>query len=349
MKLGVGIVGAGPVVQSIHLPTLARLTDSFRIAMIMDTQPDLARTVADRVGARSTTELDSLLSDPGVDVVAICSPQQFHADQVIAALRAGKRAVLCEKPLAISHAQAAAIGTAARETRVPLLVGAMHVFDPTWLAIAEELTHLRRQAHTIRSSIVLPFNEHFETMATQVPERPVATMPEQDGQDARAAMIELAVLALAIHDLPLVRCFLPDARASVTAAEFLPPFGYGISVRARDTVIDISGAMQGHWQPQWQFEAISDTQRLQLDFTPSFVHAGSATATLTSAWSGGHRCATLGGFEHNGYQAEWSMVAQAAGGNLQQIPTIDQVITDIEFAVSIAQESAALQYGGVRR
>jgi predicted dehydrogenase len=35
-------------------------------------------------------------------VVPICSPHRFHAPQVTAACRAGKRAVLCEKPFAMS-------------------------------------------------------------------------------------------------------------------------------------------------------------------------------------------------------------------------------------------------------
>ena len=40
-----------------------------------------------------------LIEDPKVDIVLIASPSPFHVEQILAAVRAGKR-VLCEKPLA---------------------------------------------------------------------------------------------------------------------------------------------------------------------------------------------------------------------------------------------------------
>ena len=99
--LGVGIIGAGPVTQAIHLPTLASLGDRLQVVNIMDVNGEVGDLVASRTGARSTTSVPTLLEDPDVDVVAICSPGQFHAEQVEAATAAGKRAILCEKPLAI--------------------------------------------------------------------------------------------------------------------------------------------------------------------------------------------------------------------------------------------------------
>src|SRR5690348_14645928 len=101
-RLGVGFVGAGPVTQAIHLPTLARLTELFQVTHVTDISKDVAATVAARVGARWSTSIEELLGDPLVDVVAVCGPHQFHAAQVIAACRAGKKAVLCEKPFAMS-------------------------------------------------------------------------------------------------------------------------------------------------------------------------------------------------------------------------------------------------------
>src|SRR3954452_11122799 len=93
--LGVGIIGAGPVTQAIHLPTLARLRNDFSVVRIMDVDPAVAESVAARADAAWTTRVDEVLADPAVEIVAICSPHRFHAEQVIAACRAGKRAVLC--------------------------------------------------------------------------------------------------------------------------------------------------------------------------------------------------------------------------------------------------------------
>lgn len=134
VPLGVGFVGAGPVTQAIHLPTLARIPGLFRVAHVTDISAEIAASVAARVGARSSTALDTLLDDPAVDVVAICSPHAFHAAQVIATCRAGKKAVLCEKPFAMSAEEAEEIAAVSAETGVPIVVGAMHTFDPGWLA-----------------------------------------------------------------------------------------------------------------------------------------------------------------------------------------------------------------------
>jgi predicted dehydrogenase len=126
MSLGVGIVGAGPVAQAIHLPTLATVEDRLHVAHVMDVDADVAAGVAARTGASWTTDVDELLADPQVGVVAICSPQQFHVEHVEAACAAGKRAILCEKPLAADDHGAARIVAASRRSGVPVIVGTMH-------------------------------------------------------------------------------------------------------------------------------------------------------------------------------------------------------------------------------
>jgi len=52
----------------------------------------------------ATTDLDTLLADPALDAVIVCSPSGMHAEQTARALRAGKH-VLCEIPLALSLAE----------------------------------------------------------------------------------------------------------------------------------------------------------------------------------------------------------------------------------------------------
>ena len=44
--LGVGILGAGPATQAIHLPTLARHPDLFRVITVMDIDAAVAGSVA---------------------------------------------------------------------------------------------------------------------------------------------------------------------------------------------------------------------------------------------------------------------------------------------------------------
>jgi predicted dehydrogenase len=44
--------------------------------------------------------LQSILQDPSIDIISICTPNNTHADIAIAAMQAGKH-VLVEKPMAI--------------------------------------------------------------------------------------------------------------------------------------------------------------------------------------------------------------------------------------------------------
>jgi predicted dehydrogenase len=336
--LGVGILGAGPVTQAIHLPSLARLTDILQVRHIMDVDPAVAESVAGRVGARFSTSMEELLADPDVDIVAICSPHQFHAAQVIASCRAGKKAVLCEKPFAMTGEEAAGISAVSAETGVPIIVGAMHTYDPGWLAAEAAWGDLPEQVHTIRSSIVLPPNPRFEDFATEIVGR--IPMPERDATDAGIirAMLRGGVMGLAIHDLPLVRRFTPDfASVEVLHAEIAQPFGYVISLRAGSVAIELRAAMNDTWEPAWVFEAIGNDAALKIDFTPSYVHAGSATAQIRKAG----QTVVLGPYGHNGYEGEWRELAELARGTGQP-PSAETLLHDLEFALSIADAAVGL-------
>ncbi|WP_374113248.1 Gfo/Idh/MocA family protein [Pseudarthrobacter sulfonivorans] len=334
--LGVGFLGAGPVTQAIHLPSLARLGNILEVRHIMDLDPAVAESVAGRVGARFSTSMDELLADPAVDIVAVCSPHQFHATQVIAACRAGKKAVLCEKPFAMNGAEAAAIAAVSAETGVPIIVGAMHTFDPGWLAAEQAWGELPGQVHTVRSSTVLPPNPRFEDFATEIVGRAAAPARDSNDPEVIKAMLTGGVMGLAIHDLPLVRRFTPDfADVEVLHAEIVRPFGYVISLRAGNVTIELRAAMNSTWEPSWAFEAIGDDAALGIDFTPSYVQAGSATARIRTAG----KTTVLGPFGHNGYEGEWRHLAGLAAGTGTP-PAAETLIHDLEFALAIAEAAA---------
>ena len=336
--LGVGFLGAGPVTQAIHLPTLARLTDLFTVTHVTDIADDIARSVAARVGARWSSSIDELLDDPQVDVVAICSPHQFHAAQVIAACRAGKKAVLCEKPFAMSGEEASEIAAVSIETGVPIVVGAMHAFDPGWQAAVANWGSLPEDSHAIRSSIVLPPNPRFEDFATEVITRPTGSGADLDDPEVQAGMVHAGVMGLAIHDLPLVRALLPRFDDLVVhSANALAPFGYQIVLTAGGRRVVLHATMSATWQPQWVLEAHSDHRALHVEFPPSYVHAGSAVATLRTATSS----QTWGPATHNGYEGEWRDIAAIVRGEKGPPPTAD-LIDDLRFAIAIADAAANL-------
>ncbi len=79
------------------------------------------------------TDPAEVLADPAVDAVVIAAPARFHADLVVAAAGAGK-AVFCEKPMALSAADADRAIDAARAAGVVLQVGFNRRFAPDWQA-----------------------------------------------------------------------------------------------------------------------------------------------------------------------------------------------------------------------
>ncbi|GIE48678.1 myo-inositol 2-dehydrogenase [Amorphoplanes nipponensis] len=96
--------------------------------------------VADPVGGgqeldadRRYTDMAQVCDDPRVDAVVIAAPARLHADLVVAAARAGKH-VFCEKPMALSLADADRAIAAARDAGVVLQVGFQRRFAPDWAA-----------------------------------------------------------------------------------------------------------------------------------------------------------------------------------------------------------------------
>jgi len=69
-----------------------------------DTAPVAA--FAERHGLALSTSLAEVLADDRVQAVVLATPHSLHADQIVAVAQAGKP-VLCEKPLALTRADAA--------------------------------------------------------------------------------------------------------------------------------------------------------------------------------------------------------------------------------------------------
>jgi len=85
---------------------------------------------------RSYGSYEALLADPDIDAVYVPLPNHLHAQWAIAAARAGKH-VLCEKPLAMTAAEAQTIVDAGREAGVVIMEAFMYRQHPSWVAVRE--------------------------------------------------------------------------------------------------------------------------------------------------------------------------------------------------------------------
>ena len=176
MPHGVGIIGAGPGVAALHLPTLARLGERFEVVHIADGGSGRAAALAARtssgVDVRSSSGIAELLADDRVSVVVIATPPGEHAAQIIAAVAAGKRAILCEKPLATTVADAETAVAACRDAGVALMIGTNHLYDPAW---GRAKHHLLVGGHVVRAvsvTLALPPNGRYHDVVTEPRARP---------------------------------------------------------------------------------------------------------------------------------------------------------------------------------
>jgi UDP-N-acetyl-2-amino-2-deoxyglucuronate dehydrogenase len=111
------IVGAGNI-GALHALAIQQIP-SARLCAVCDTDEARARNLAEEFGARWTTDLEELVSQPDIEVVNVCTPSGLHMDIAIAAAEAGKH-VMVEKPIEITLSRADRIIEAARKHRVTL-------------------------------------------------------------------------------------------------------------------------------------------------------------------------------------------------------------------------------------
>ncbi|MFZ6027905.1 MAG: Gfo/Idh/MocA family protein [Chloroflexota bacterium] len=135
MRMRLGIVGAGRIVERAHLPVLAAMPD-VHVAGLFDPDMERARELAQRFEIPNTCRsLDELLNLT-LDAVLIACPNHLHAATSIAALEAGAH-VLCEKPMATNSADAQAMAAACERHGRELMIGFTNRFRPEVVALEE--------------------------------------------------------------------------------------------------------------------------------------------------------------------------------------------------------------------
>jgi len=128
--LKVGIIGAGGIAHYAHIPGWKKLPEEVDLVAICDIVPERAVRAAeasDIPHAYSTAE--EMLAHHELDIVSVCVHNSAHRDCAITALEAGAN-VLCEKPIAMSRAEAEEMIAAARTAGKVLMVGQNHRFTP---------------------------------------------------------------------------------------------------------------------------------------------------------------------------------------------------------------------------
>ncbi len=122
-KMKVGVIGLGGIANT-HMPGW-QASRHAEVAAGSDINPAVFATWREKYGVTRFYEKPAdLINDPEIDIVDVCSPNMYHAEQVIAALEAGKH-VICEKPLAPTPDEIRRM-IAARDRAGKLLMTAQH-------------------------------------------------------------------------------------------------------------------------------------------------------------------------------------------------------------------------------
>lgn len=125
---GIGIVGAGGIVRSAHLPAYRKA--GFRVEAIYDVEPARAEEAAREFGIpRVCRSEEELLDLAGVAIVDIAVPAAAQPPIALRALEAGKH-LLCQKPFALNLEEAKAIVEAAEKARRQVAVNQNMRFSP---------------------------------------------------------------------------------------------------------------------------------------------------------------------------------------------------------------------------
>ncbi len=130
-KIGVCVVGAGRA-GMIHAVNFMKNIPNAQLVAVADPVEAVAKASAEELGL-STYYLshEDALANPAIDVYVVVSPTKFHVD-IVKAIAAEKKHILCEKPMAMTVEECDEMIRAAEENNIKLQIGFMRRFDESF-------------------------------------------------------------------------------------------------------------------------------------------------------------------------------------------------------------------------
>lgn len=158
-RITLGFIGAGNIANAHVWPMVAQ--PDTQVLAVCDVQDKRCRAMVDGVNARYGTnvckgyrDFRELLARDDIDAVFICTPDNWHALQVIEAARAGKHCY-SEKPLSRTVAEGRAMVEAVRQYGVVFQHGTQQRSDPLFRYACELVRNGRiGRVHTVRVAVV---------------------------------------------------------------------------------------------------------------------------------------------------------------------------------------------------
>ncbi|MGK9173421.1 Gfo/Idh/MocA family oxidoreductase [Yokenella regensburgei] len=125
--LRVAIIGAGQVADKVHASYYSTRAD-LQLVAVCDSRLEQAQAFAHKYGIPLIRDdVQAMLLEAKPDIVSVCSPNRFHYEHVMQALKAGCH-VMCEKPPAMSPDEALEMRNTARRMNKVLAYDFHHRF-----------------------------------------------------------------------------------------------------------------------------------------------------------------------------------------------------------------------------
>ena len=254
----VAICGLGMVAQAVYVPLLLRRPESFQISAVVDLSDERRDAMADRLRigpADRFATVDDLIAAEAADAALLLTSGSHGAEA--RALLDADIAVLCEKPLAYTLAEAKRLEGADR-----LLLGYMKLFDPAVEAAATAISDIgairgvevtvlhpspERQLHHLGGPSFLPGTPP-PTALQSLDKVDLQRRNEALGPDAGDGISKLysnVILGSVVHDLAVTRV-LAGAPTEVRHADWWDTAEGGRSV-SFDALLPGGGRMTLFW------------------------------------------------------------------------------------------------------
>lgn len=131
--VNIGIIGCGGIAKGRHIPGYLANPHA-NLITVYDPVPGRAVQAAKGTGAVPYDNLENMLRHPGLEAVSVCTPERYHRDIAIQALRAGMH-VLCEKPMALNAVQAKEMEREAKACgKILMIAHNQRIYEPHWKA-----------------------------------------------------------------------------------------------------------------------------------------------------------------------------------------------------------------------
>jgi predicted dehydrogenase len=339
--LRIGVIGAGFIAQVAHLYALSQIAEA-RIVALAEPDDGLRGAVSRHFGIKSAVcDYQEVLDRSDIEALIICVPRRAQSLLVAEAL-SNNRAVLSEKPMAMTLEEAKKMVSIAGRSGAPWAIGYMKRYDLGVRGFEELLMSLRVSGE-LGTVVDVHMRDFCGTYGVAAPAHvrrkgsrqiryPEAAVAPDFIPDSLHGKYEYT-LNVASHDINLLRCFFGDDikpnRFSVrtSGVQHMTFEAGGFSINLVVAPVDV-----GHWDQR--LDVTFERGRLSLVVPSPLARQESSTIFLER--SGVTQAITVPASEHIwSFEAQARSFVESARRNAEMVTSGAACLADIAIIDSL--------------